>query len=57
MVVLDSTPLVPVNDARIMASAVETTLIVASAGSTKRRQVREALERLSLVASSRPRSC
>jgi capsular exopolysaccharide synthesis family protein len=50
VVVLDSTPLVPVNDARIMASAVETTLIVASAGSTKRRQVREALERLSRVA-------
>lgn len=50
VVVLDSTPLVPVNDARIMASAVETTLIVASAGSTKRRQMREALERLSLVA-------
>ena len=50
VVVLDSTPLVPVNDARIMASAVETTLIVASAESTKRRQVREALERLALVA-------
>ncbi len=50
VVVLDSTPLVPVNDARIMASAVETTLIVASADSTKRRQVREAIERLSLVA-------
>lgn len=50
VVVFDSTPLVPVNDARIMASAVETTLIVASAESTKRRQVREALERLALVA-------
>jgi receptor protein-tyrosine kinase len=49
VIVIDSTPLVPVNDARIMASAAQTTLIVASAESTKRRQVREAIARLSLV--------
>ncbi len=49
VIVIDSTPLIPVNDARIMASAAETTLIVASAETTKRRQVREAIERLSLV--------
>jgi polysaccharide biosynthesis transport protein len=49
VVVLDTTPLVPVNDARVMASFAETTVIVASAEATKRRQVREALERLSLV--------
>jgi len=49
VVVLDTTPLVPVNDARVMASFAETTVIVASAEATKRRQVREAVERLSLV--------
>lgn len=49
VVVLDTTPLAPVNDARVMASFAETTVIVASADATKRRQVREAVERLSLV--------
>ncbi len=49
VVVLDTTPLVPVNDARVMASFAETTVIVASAEATKRRQVREAVGRLSLV--------
>ncbi|HEX2044486.1 MAG TPA: polysaccharide biosynthesis tyrosine autokinase [Gaiellaceae bacterium] len=49
VVVLDTTPLVPVNDARVMASFAETTVIVASAEATKRRQVREAVERLTLV--------
>jgi Mrp family chromosome partitioning ATPase len=49
VVIIDSTPLVPVNDARIMASYAETTLIVASAGATTRRQVRAAIERLALV--------
>ena len=49
VVVLDTTPLAPVNDARVMASFAETTVIVASAEATKRRQVREAVERLSLV--------
>ncbi len=49
VVVLDTTPLVPVYDARVMASFAETTVIVASAEATKRRQIREAVERLSLV--------
>jgi capsular exopolysaccharide synthesis family protein len=49
VVVLDTTPLAPVNDARVIASFAETTVIVASAEATKRRQVREAVERLSLV--------
>lgn len=49
IVVIDSTPLVPVNDARIMASAASTTLIVANAETTKRRQIRDAIERLALV--------
>jgi succinoglycan biosynthesis transport protein ExoP len=49
VIVIDSTPLVPVNDARIMASTASSTLIVASAESTKRRQVRDAVERLALV--------
>jgi polysaccharide biosynthesis transport protein len=49
VVVIDSTPLVPVNDARIIATYAESTLVVASAGSTTRRQIRAAIERLSLV--------
>jgi capsular exopolysaccharide synthesis family protein len=49
VVVLDTTPLVPVNDARVMASFAETTVVVASADATKRRQVREAVDRLALV--------
>jgi len=49
VVVIDATPLVPVNDARVMASAAEATLIVVSAVSATRRQVRAAMERLSLI--------
>jgi capsular exopolysaccharide synthesis family protein len=49
VVVVDTTPLVPVNDARIMASFADTTVIVANAGSTTRRQIRTAVERLSLI--------
>jgi capsular exopolysaccharide synthesis family protein len=48
-VVIDTTPLVPVNDARIVASSAETVLIVASADAATRRQVRSAVERLSLI--------
>jgi capsular exopolysaccharide synthesis family protein len=48
-VVIDTTPLVPVNDARLVASSAETVLIVASADSATRRQVRSAVERLSLI--------
>lgn len=49
VVVVDTTPLVPVNDARIMASFADTTVIVANAASTTRRQIRTAVERLSLI--------
>jgi tyrosine-protein kinase len=49
MVVIDTTPLVPVSDARIIARFGKATLIVASAGATTRRQLRTAVERLSLI--------
>jgi capsular exopolysaccharide synthesis family protein len=49
IVVIDTTPLVPVNDARIMASFADTTVIVANQASTTRRQIRSAVERLALI--------
>ncbi len=49
MVVLDSTPLVPISDARIAARFGKATLIVASAESTTRRQLKTAVERLSII--------
>jgi receptor protein-tyrosine kinase len=49
VVVVDTTPLVPVNDARIIASSADAVLIVANAESVTRRQVRNAVERLTLV--------
>jgi succinoglycan biosynthesis transport protein ExoP len=49
MVVIDTTPLVPVSDARIIARFGKATLIVASAGSTTRRQLKTAVERLQLI--------
>ena len=49
MVVIDTTPLVPVSDARIIARFGKATLIVASAGTTTRRQLRTAVERLALI--------
>jgi receptor protein-tyrosine kinase len=49
VIVIDTTPLVPVNDARIIASSAEAVLVVASAESVTRRQIRSAIERLSLV--------
>lgn len=48
-VVVDTTPLVPVNDARFVANSADTVLVVASADSATRRQVRSAVERLSLI--------
>jgi tyrosine-protein kinase len=48
-VIVDTTPLVPVNDARLVANSSETVLIVASADAATRRQVRSAVERLSLI--------
>jgi receptor protein-tyrosine kinase len=49
MVVIDTTPLVPVSDARIIARFGKATLIVASASTTTRRQLRTAVERLELI--------
>jgi capsular exopolysaccharide synthesis family protein len=49
MVVIDTTPLVPVSDARIIARFSTATLIVASAATTTRRQLRAAVERLELI--------
>jgi capsular exopolysaccharide synthesis family protein len=49
VIVVDTTPLVPVNDARIIASSADAVIVVASAGSVTRRQVRNAVERLRLV--------
>ena len=48
--VVDTTPLVPVGDARVVAGVTEATVIVASAGSASRSTVREAVERLALIA-------
>lgn len=49
VVVIDGTPLVPVNDARLMARYVSCVLLVVSAGTSTRRQVRTAVERLSMI--------
>jgi capsular exopolysaccharide synthesis family protein len=49
-VIIDCTPLVPVNDARLVARATEAVVLVASAGTVTRRQLRAAVERLSLLA-------
>jgi succinoglycan biosynthesis transport protein ExoP len=49
VIVVDTTPLVPVNDARIISSSADAVIVVASAGLVTRRQVRNAVERLTLV--------
>lgn len=48
-VIVDGTPVVPVSDARIVARFADATLLVVSAGTATRRQVRTAIERLSLI--------
>jgi len=48
-VVIDSTPVVPISDARIVARYADATILVARAGYAKRRQVRTAVERLRLI--------
>jgi receptor protein-tyrosine kinase len=48
-IVIDSTPVVPISDARVMARFADAVVLVASAGSVTRRQVRAAVERLSLI--------
>ena len=49
-IVFDTTPLVPVNDARVIASLSTATLIVARSGRATRASLREAVDRLSLIA-------
>jgi capsular exopolysaccharide synthesis family protein len=48
-VIIDSTPVIPISDARIVARYADATLIVARAGFALRRQVRAAVERLGLI--------
>jgi polysaccharide biosynthesis transport protein len=48
-VVIDTTPLVPINDARILARYAKATLIVASAETTTRRHLHTAVERLTMI--------
>ncbi len=49
IVVIDAAPLVPVNDARLIARYVSAVLLVVSAGTLTRRQVRTAVERLEII--------
>ncbi|MCA1841834.1 MAG: polysaccharide biosynthesis tyrosine autokinase [Actinobacteria bacterium] len=49
VVVIDGTPLLPINDARIVAKYVSATVVVASAGTLNRRQMRSAAERLEII--------
>jgi succinoglycan biosynthesis transport protein ExoP len=48
-IVIDSTPLIPISDARIVARYADATLLVARAGAAPRRHVRTAVERLDLI--------
>ena len=48
-VIIDATPLVPISDARIMARYANAVIVVANAGTATRRQIKRALERLSLI--------
>jgi capsular exopolysaccharide synthesis family protein len=49
-IVLDCPPVVPISDARVIARYADATLIVASAGAVRRRQIRAAVDRLELIA-------
>jgi receptor protein-tyrosine kinase len=48
-VVIDATPLLPINDSRIMARYATATVLVVNAETATRRQVRTATERLNLI--------
>lgn len=48
-IVIDSTPLIPISDARIVARYADATLLVARSGHALRRHVRSAVERLDLI--------
>jgi tyrosine-protein kinase len=49
IVVVDSTPVIPISDARIVARYADASLLVARAGYALRRQVRAAVDRLELI--------
>jgi succinoglycan biosynthesis transport protein ExoP len=48
-VVIDGTPLLPINDARVIAKFAGATVMVASAGGTTRAQVKRALDRIRII--------
>jgi tyrosine-protein kinase len=48
-IIVDSTPVIPISDARIVARHADATLLVARSGVALRRQVRQAVERLGLI--------
>lgn len=48
-VIIDSTPVMPISDARVMARFADATILVARAGDARRRQVRSAIEKLQLI--------
>ena len=48
-VIIDSTPVIPISDARIVARYADATILVARSGYALRRQVRTAVERLELI--------
>jgi polysaccharide biosynthesis transport protein len=48
-VIIDSTPLAPINDARVMASFTDRTLLVTSPDETTPRQLQIAVERLAII--------
>jgi len=48
-IVIDSTPVIPISDARIVARYADATILVARSGFALRRQVRAAVERLGLI--------
>lgn len=47
--IVDGTPLVPINDARLMARYVNCVILVVSAGTVTRRQIRTAVDRLAII--------
>jgi Mrp family chromosome partitioning ATPase len=49
VVVIDAPPLVPVNDARVIARFAKATLVVCAAGKASHRSVQDAVDRLTLI--------
>ena len=49
MVIIDTPPLLPVTDAAVLAALADGALLVTAVGSTRREQVRQAVQRLDTV--------